>query len=323
MLAPERFPLHERPCRPGARVFPCPPARDALFNQAIEFAQRPSADPAEVLSSAPDVRIELPDERREAQAGHTCLPPQFVPHPSLRLGGHIEIQSVEPPAMRVPEEDECISPRIEHPRLLRMQGQPQSRHDALHPRQFAVGPMRGEQHEIVRIPDEAPTQFSALHMGPPGVAESRTSPARSPPRTAAPAVTSRLSGPRGRECWESPGGAPHHSASGCTLVVPVRGDTSLSSALHAAPPARAPVRPFQSPQRCDRPGRARRRWLLPADRRAPGCPVDTPCRRGRTHESAVRSWLAGTVPVAASGLIRGFLVLPQSLFRRCRGHVIE
>ena len=35
----------------GSAVFPRPPARDALFDKPIEFAQRPAADPPEVLSS--------------------------------------------------------------------------------------------------------------------------------------------------------------------------------------------------------------------------------------------------------------------------------
>jgi hypothetical protein len=164
MLAPERFPLHERPCRPGTRVLARPPARDALFDKAIEFAQRPSADPTEVVASTPDVRIELPDERWETQARHACLPPQFVAHPAQRLRRHVQIQSPELPAMRMPKEDESVSSHIEHARLLPMQRQRQPRHDAANPRQFTVGPRRGEQHEIIRIPNESAAQFPALHM---------------------------------------------------------------------------------------------------------------------------------------------------------------
>ncbi len=37
----------------------------------------------------------------------------------------------------------------------------------------------------------------------------------------------------------------------------------------------------------------------------PGCPADAPCRRSRRRGSAVRSWLAGTAPVAGPGLSAG------------------
>jgi len=145
-------------------MFPRPPARDTLFDKAIEFAQRPSADPTEVIASAPDVRIELPDQRRETQARHARLPPQFVAHPLLRLRRHIQIQSSELPAMHVPKEDEWVSSHIEHARLVPMQRQPQPRHDAPNPRQLTLRPRRGEQHEIIRIANESATQFPALHM---------------------------------------------------------------------------------------------------------------------------------------------------------------
>jgi hypothetical protein len=144
-------------------VFPRPPERDALFDKAIEFAQCPSADATEVVPSTPDVRIELSSEAGETPARHTCLLPQFVANASLRLWGDIEIQSLEPPPMRVPEKDESRASRIEHPRLVRMQGQSESRHDALNPRQLAVGPLRVEQHKIIGVPDESATQGAVLH----------------------------------------------------------------------------------------------------------------------------------------------------------------
>jgi hypothetical protein len=168
-----------------------------------------------------------------------------------------------------------------------------------------------------------PPESRRAHCGPRASAGSHTSPARSPPRRAVPAAAWPPPGPHGRECWECPAGARPHSASGCTPVEPVPVDTSSSSAPRGAPPAAPRVPTLQSPQTCTYRVPVLPRWLSPARRHAPGCPVGAPCRRGRRRESADRSWLAGRAPVAGPGCMLGFLVSPQSPSLSCRGRVLE
>src|SRR5712691_5528946 len=168
-----------------------------------------------------------------------------------------------------------------------------------------------------------PHELHRGHRGPRASDGTHTSPPQSRLQRAVPAAVSPPSEPHDRECWESPAGVPHHSASGYTLVVPVRVDTSSSSALHAAPPAAAPAQPFQSPRKSPRPIPAPHRSPWCGRRRAPGCPVDAPCRRLRRRGSAVRSWLADTAPVAGPGFVLGFLVSPQSPSLSRRGRLFE
>ena len=78
-----------------------PPARESLIDEAIEMAQRPSADATEIVSSTPDVRIEVGNHLVEAQPRLSRLPPQFSTNASQRLWTDVEVQPIEPPPMRV------------------------------------------------------------------------------------------------------------------------------------------------------------------------------------------------------------------------------
>src|ERR1700676_2105294 len=101
MLAPERILVHERPCRPATPVLTGPPARNTLIDEVIEFAQRPPADAAKIMPSAPDVRVEVDDQPVETLPRPSRLPPEFVSDAPQRLWTDVEVQSMQPPTMRV------------------------------------------------------------------------------------------------------------------------------------------------------------------------------------------------------------------------------
>jgi hypothetical protein len=65
--------------------------------------------------------------------------------------------------MRVPEKHKGLTPRIDHPRLLWMQGQAEPREQVVHPRPFSVRPSRRQQDEIIRIPNEPPLEVASLN----------------------------------------------------------------------------------------------------------------------------------------------------------------
>ena len=140
-----------------------PPARETDVNEEIEAAQRPPADPAEVVASAPDVRVEFGQNLVEAQPRMSCPSPEFISDAPQRRRTDVEVQPSRLPAMRVPEKYKGLTPRVDHPRLLRMQGQAEPREQVVHPRPFSVRPSRRQQYEIIRIPDEPSLEVASLN----------------------------------------------------------------------------------------------------------------------------------------------------------------
>ena len=83
---------HERPGRPAGVMFPRPPTRNAKIHEVIQFAQGPPADTAEILTSAPDVSIEVPDGAIEAPPRVLRALSHFIADAPQRLGTYVEIQ---------------------------------------------------------------------------------------------------------------------------------------------------------------------------------------------------------------------------------------
>jgi hypothetical protein len=63
--------------------------------------------------------------------------------------------------MRVPKKRKWDTMRIEHPRFLRMQAQPETGDELLEPRPFAVRSVWREQNEVIRVSDESPVQVAS------------------------------------------------------------------------------------------------------------------------------------------------------------------
>jgi hypothetical protein len=92
-----------------------------------------------------------------------CPSPEFVSDAPQRLRTDVEVQPSRLPAMRVPEKHKGLTPRVDHPRLLRMQGQAEPREQVVHPRPFSVRPSRRQQYEIIRIPNEPSLEVASLN----------------------------------------------------------------------------------------------------------------------------------------------------------------
>ena len=65
--------------------------------------------------------------------------------------------------MRMPEKRKRLAARIDHPRLLRVERQPEPGRDLMQPRPRSVGAMGRKQHEVIRIADQTAMQLATLH----------------------------------------------------------------------------------------------------------------------------------------------------------------